>query len=171
VTLTGLDPDNPTAPLNFGAKVFSDSTAAAAFNLEQSLLLVKDPFAAASDPYDTGSFGLGYKWLYGNAGLNAAGNHYYFLLPDGELHSWDGTGSPNVSASTLVATFDASYFADPTKLLNPTTASGVTVSVGGSQGSQVQFNGMSQGQTLFAVAFVTDGLLTARQTFQINVGA
>jgi hypothetical protein len=171
MTLTGGDPDNPPAALSFGAYVFSDSTSAAAFTLSQSLLLAQDPFASPGNPYDVGRFGTNYKWVYSDSGNNAAGNRYYFLTSNGELHSWDGTSTPDVSAHTLVQTFDASYYANPTRLLSPVTTATGNTSVGVSvAGNVVTYSGMTNGQTLFGVAFVTDGILTTRQTFQLTVG-
>jgi hypothetical protein len=167
------DPDSPPATLTSRLYVFSDSKSAAAFSLSQSLLLAQDPFASPGNPYDMGSFGTNYKWVYGYSGNNAAGNRYYFLTSSGELHYWDGTNTPDVSAVTLVGTFDASYYANPMKLLNPvTTPSGNTGATVNSFGLIVQVvSGLSQAQSpYFGVAVITDGVLTARQTFQINVG-
>jgi hypothetical protein len=169
VTLNGSDPDVPAAPLSFGARVFSDINAATAYSIQQQLLLTMDPFASASNPFDMGTFGTNYKWVYSQAGTNAAGNHYYFLLSNGELHYWDGTNNPNVSATTLVTTLTAAYYTNPSLLLSPvTTATGNTSTTVSVTNNQITFGNLTSGQTVFAVAFVTDGLTIARQTFQVT---
>jgi hypothetical protein len=171
LTLTASDADSPAAALTFGVYVFFDSTSAAAFSLTQQLLLAQDPFASPGNPYDVGSFGTNYKWVYSYSGHNVAGNAYYFLTSNGELHYWDGTSKPDVSSLTLVGTFDASYYANPTRLLSPVTTATGNTSVGVAvAGNVVTYSGMTNGQTLFGVASVTDGILAARQTFQITVG-
>jgi subtilisin family serine protease len=52
---------------------------------------------------------LGEKWLA------TASGQWYFLTADGGLYRWNGSQF-NAAASTLVATLDASFHADPSKL-------------------------------------------------------
>lgn len=50
--------------------------------------------------------GLGEKWLRG------ANNQWHFITPDGTLYEWDGSGTSNLTGTT-VATLDASHHHDP----------------------------------------------------------
>jgi hypothetical protein len=62
--------------------------------------------------YDWG--GVKEKWL------GSAFGTWYFLTEDGRFYKWTGSrpGSEFVSGSELVATFDATYYADPSKLFD-----------------------------------------------------
>jgi hypothetical protein len=51
------------------------------------------------------------KWLL------SANNVWYFILPNGELHRWDGTA--NQASGPLLGNVGTSYYADPTLLTNP----------------------------------------------------
>jgi hypothetical protein len=92
-----------------------DPLAQAAYDLDQSMGLV------ANATYNWG--GANEKWVGSTSGM------WYFLTEDGSLYKWTGAspGAGFVSGSELVATFDGSYYLDPTKLTDapvPTAGSG-----------------------------------------------
>jgi hypothetical protein len=70
--------------------------------------------------------GLGKRWLQSDRG-------WLIVLPNGEVH----TATRTASASTRLATLDASYFSEPTRLFDapdvPVDPAGSTVALGGSQ--------------------------------------
>ncbi len=80
----------------------SDPLAELAYNTDQDLGL-----------YTTGIYGenwagWGEKWMKSQNGT------WHFITPDGSFYRWGG--SRNLANSTLVAKFDASFHADPSKL-------------------------------------------------------
>lgn len=95
--------------------------------------------------------GLEEKWLLGD------GDRWYYLLPNGELYKWEGTGTVisaakrgirrisqgrNRATGTLMATVDPRYYADPrgmTAILvkSVTTGPGVVESLAGEGGSLI----------------------------------
>ena len=83
-----------------------DPLVQAAYDLDQSLGLI------ANATYNWG--GAKEKWLGSASGV------WYFLTEDGSLYKWIGSkpGADFVSGSQLVATLDASYYADPSKLFD-----------------------------------------------------
>ena len=89
-----------------GGNSEADLLAQAAYDLDQSLGLV------ANATYDWG--GVKEKWL------GSASGTWYFITEEGKLYNWTGSqpGADFVSGSTLVATLDANYYTDPSKLFD-----------------------------------------------------
>jgi sugar lactone lactonase YvrE len=170
VPVSATDPDAADQPtLTYGAKVFTDALGAQAYQVQQQLGLV-----ALGGPgnYATGDTIAGAKWLQSTSGTDVAGDrlHQYYLLPDGSLHFWDGNAT-HTGASTLVATFNASYYSNPLLLLSPQQA-GVTVgAVGTGSSATLTFDGFAPyGGTILSVyATASDGVLTGAQLFRITV--
>jgi hypothetical protein len=79
-----------------------------ALNLAYALKLQYGWFFSGNDYFNSG--GKQEKWFQG------AGGAWFFILPSGALYKWDGT--INQATGTLIATFDATYYADPSKLYN-----------------------------------------------------
>ena len=79
----------------------NQSTAKAAYVVDQALGL-----RTTGNLYENWG-GLNEKWLQGDAG-------WYFITPNGDLYFWDG-GS-DLTTSTVIATFDSTYHADPASL-------------------------------------------------------
>jgi hypothetical protein len=169
VMVSATDPDAADRPnLTYSAKVFTDPLGAQAFQVQQQLALTA---LMPDGSYDLGDTIAGAKWLQGTTGNDVAGDqlHQYYLLPNGELHFWDGNAN-DTGASTLVATFNAAYYSNPL-LLNPQQA-GVTVStVGTGASATLNFNGFGPyaGTVLSVYATASDGVLTSAQLFRINV--
>jgi subtilase family serine protease len=97
VPLSATDPDGD--PVTFAATAQS-----LAYVLDQQLGLFSD-----------GNLFLNYggrqeKWVQGTGGA------WYFILPSGELHRWDGVA--NTANGALVGTPGASYYAQPDLLYN-----------------------------------------------------
>src|SRR5207245_6810228 len=84
-----------------------------AFDLDQQLGL------SYMGSYYTNLQGHGERWLQGTAAQ-------YFLLPNGELRRWRDAAYSFGSAG-LVATLDAGYYANPSKLWDAKAAPTVTV--------------------------------------------
>ena len=96
-----------------------DPIAKAAYELDQAKALK----FSGRDHLNWG--GTNEKWLQGNDG-------WYFIRPSGEVYKWVGFGK---AAGTLVATLDASYYSDLSKLYDakpPTTLGNESGSSGGS---------------------------------------
>jgi hypothetical protein len=170
VPASASDPDAADQPnLTDNALVFTDPLGAQAFQVQQQLALVA---LMPDGSYATGDTIAGARWLRSTTGSDVAGDrlHQYYLLPDGSLHFWDGSAS-DTGPSTLVATFSAAYYDDPTMLLSPQQA-GVTVgAVGTGSSSALTFDGFGPyaGTTLSVYASASDGALTGAQLFRITV--
>jgi len=96
-----------------------DPIAKAAYELDQAKALK----FAGKDYLNWG--GTNEKWLQGSDG-------WYFIRPSGEVYKWVGSGKAN---GTLVATLDASYYSDLSKLYDakpPATSGNESTSSGGS---------------------------------------
>ncbi len=101
---------------NGEAKV--DPIAKAAYELDQA----KGLKFTGKDHLNWG--GTNEKWLQGNDG-------WYFIRPTGEVYKWVGSGK---ATGTLVATLDATYYADLSKLFDakpPATSGSDSSSSGG----------------------------------------
>src|SRR5262249_25564606 len=104
VTLSATDPDGD--PLTYSAQANS-----LAYLLKSKLGL------STNGNYYLNWGGKNEKRVLGNGAV------WYFILPNGQFYLWDGSST---ATGTLVANLDASYWTDPTLLLN---ASSVTVPV------------------------------------------
>ncbi len=90
--------------------------AARAYQLDQALGL---NFMGS---YYTGYHGQNEKWLQARDG------QFYGILPSGAVHHWLGTAAATFAAGGRVATLDATFHADPSKLWNAPVPPLVTVS-------------------------------------------
>ena len=112
--------------------------------------------------YFQNSRGADEKWINGN------NNVWYWILPNGEVRRWTGTKADLMTPANLVATLDASYYSDPSKLWNASYA--------GNPPSVVSFNGnqmsvRSPAAWVGAYSLVvraSDGISTVQQAFKVN---
>ena len=154
ITLTANDLDGD--PLTYTTEVFiNDSLAQLAYDLDQELGLYRP-----GGGYSTNYRGAGEKYLQGN------NNSWYFLLENGELHRWGGS----IAASTLVATLDSSYYADPTLLHDAQVPSDqVTLSLSGNMLTIDPADGFA-GSFQIRVG-VSDGVTAVTESFDVTVTA
>lgn len=99
--------DKIVSPLPQGSTSTVDSAGNRAWFLDQELNLT---FAGT---YYTGLFGRGEKWVRGIA--NGANNPWYFILPNGDFYSWNGT---NRAEGTLIASLPPLFYLQPQFLWN-----------------------------------------------------
>jgi hypothetical protein len=97
------------------------STASQAYQLEQQLQL------RYLGTYYTNIWGQNEKWMSSAIGI------WYCILPNGQVRRWAGTMTATMQAANLVATLNASYYANPSLLWNAQPASAITASVNGNQ--------------------------------------
>jgi subtilisin family serine protease len=158
LTLSGNDSDGD--PLTYTAQIQGgQSQSATAYHLKQQLGLT---YAGS---YYTNSWGLNEKWLQGSGG------QWYIILPVGELRKWSSTLTATLAPAALIATFDPSYYNDPSRLWNaqPATAPAISISV---TGNQVRIQPPSGYTGTFTVQVtVSDGQASASQSFQVTVAA
>ena len=119
----------------------------------------------------TGSYsenwgGAGEKWMQRTSG------DWYFITPTGALHQWTGaaTGSGFLTGSPFVASFDASFHADPSKLHDapaPAPLSGSTATLNASR--LVVDPGTDFRDILFVTMSATDPFGSVTQTFAVTV--
>lgn len=160
VALNATDADGDH--LTYSAQVSAvDALAQKAYDLNQQLKL-----SQYGGSYSTNLLGAGEKYLRCGDGT------WYFLLPNGGLYRWAGT----IARSTLVATFNAAYYANPALLWNVQPASATPVS---SSDVSVSFSGntlvirRAAGYTSDFCVYVTasDGQATATRSFHVSVQA
>ena len=74
-------------------------------------------------------YGANEKWIAGSGGA------WYGIFPNGEVRRWAGNLNAMLGAANLIATFDASYYNDPSKLWNaaPATMPPAVLSLNGNQ--------------------------------------
>lgn len=162
--LTGSDLDpGQTANLVWTANAY-DALAYKAYELDQSLGLTSSALA-------TNQRFLNEKYVGGNGGIT------YFILPTGAFYQLN---AGNVQASTLLYTFDKSYYDDTSKLYNATApsvlAGGASIvegqPSGGSATLQVNLPGPlpSSGRFIVEVG-LTDGIVLTptKRTLTVNV--
>lgn len=142
-------------PLTYSAQVQGGDSQA--YQIKQDLGLASSP-----NSY-TNALGLKEKWILG-------GNYqWYILLPNGELRKWSNTVKATMIATALIATLDAGYYQEPSKLYNAQAGAGATVTV---SGGQLIIRPVAGFKGSFAVTVtVTDGNTTLTRTFQITVTA
>ncbi len=102
------------------------------------------------------------KYIFG------AGNKTFYILPNGQFFLYTGTATGTTLVGTLLETFPAAYYADPSKIwnsANPTVLAGfVNVS-----GNQINFTPTNFTGTYFVEAFVSDGQKSVKQVITVNV--
>jgi hypothetical protein len=127
----------------------------------------------------TGNFyqgfaGINGEWLKSANGGNAAQGGWYFLLPDGTLHQWDGnTTSATATTSPTVATLNSTYYQVPSLLYSatppPAPPAGVTAAFLGDS-NVLQLSGYKNLAGNFGVEVnVSNGTTTTTQDFLVNV--
>jgi hypothetical protein len=144
VTLHATDPDGD-------AILYSATAVSQAYQLKQQYGF----FFGGKDYFNYG--GQQDKWFQGSGGA------WFFILPNGQLYKWDGTAGQ--ATGTLIATMDASYYANPSLLYNATQ--GATVSVSGTQLTITPNPGFVG--TLTVTATASDGTLSDSKSFTLTV--
>jgi len=103
------------------------------------------------------------KWMIASDGS------YYAILPNGDLRKWLGSASASMQPAGLIATFNASYYTDPSLIWNaaaPTQLAGY-VSVAGNQITLSPPSGYTGRYTV--EVSVSDGIVTSKTTFSVTV--
>lgn len=104
------------------------------------------------------------KWLYSDSG------QWYLIFSNGELRRWAGTISATLTAANLVATLDAAYYADPSRLWNAQQGGSAPVALSIS-GNRLTIQATSNVSGGFQVEVtVSDGRSSATGTFSVNAG-
>jgi hypothetical protein len=147
VALSASDPDED--PLSFSAQADTQE-----YHYKQALGLYTD------GNYYTNWGGRGEKWVQG------AGGFWYFILPDGGLYHWDGSGT---ASGTLIAQLDPADNTDPTRLTDAQPGQGpASLSLFGSTLTITPNTGFTG--VFFVTATVSDGTTTDSKTFKVTVG-
>ena len=155
LTLVGNDVDGD--PLSYTAEAAADSLA---YTLDQTY-----GFYQPINGYYENFRGAGEKYLQGDVG--PGGTDWYFILPSGALHGWDGV---SLASSPLVATLDASYNADPSLLHDAQPSQGQVPVALTVLGDQLTIDPDPGYVGAFVVtASVSDGIGSVFQSFQVEV--
>ena len=112
------------------------------------------------DSYYHNVRGYNEKYIRGN-------DAWYIVMQDGSVYRWAGSMVQTLRESNLVATFDSSYWADPSLLCDARQSTSATVTVSGNQ-LTIQPNAGFRGRFLVE-ATVSDGRSTHSRTFWVNV--
>jgi hypothetical protein len=148
LTLQGSDPAG--LPLTYSAVVDS-----LAYHLKSTLGLHE---AAAG--FYTNVYHGGEQWVQGSGGA------WYYILPSGGFYKWSGVSGQ--LTGTFVAQLDPSYNANPSLLINIQPGQGqATISIRGNSlmiTPNTGFRGV-----LYVTATVSNGYLSASQTFKVTV--
>ncbi|MGE0759339.1 MAG: right-handed parallel beta-helix repeat-containing protein [Pirellulaceae bacterium] len=148
VPLSAADPDGDPLAFNAVAESF-------VYGLDREY-----GFAFSSDYYVNWG-GRNEKWIVDSA------SRWYYITPDGGLYRWDG-GSQATGA--LIATLDASVYADPSLLWNAQPGPvPVTLSVHNAVLAIDPHDGFLG--TLVVLVTVSDGALVQGQTFFVRVAS
>jgi hypothetical protein len=103
--------------------------------------------------------GRGEKWL------QDGGGQWYFILSDGTLYQWDGGSG---ATGTLLGNVGASYYSDPTRLLNPpANEPHAMLSISGTTLTITRDTSWISGMVITVT--VSDGQLTDSKTFNLTV--
>jgi hypothetical protein len=153
VPLQASDPENE--PITFTYKQIY--LPAQAYQLDQQLGLT------SSGNYYTNSRGANEKWMIGNNQV------WYCVMPNGEVRRWTGTMTDTLLPTNLVATFDASYYADPAKLWNAPYA-GMPPAVFGITGNTLSIRSPAQWLGTYQLEVTaSDGHYQVKRLFNVTV--
>ena len=112
--------------------------------------------------YYLNNYGANEKWIIGNNNL------WYIILPNGEVRKWAGTMASTLTPANLIATLDASYYADPSKLWNAPYA-GMPPVVFSLAGNNLSIRSPAAWVGTYSVQVTaSDGLYAVKQTFNVN---
>jgi len=149
-----VDPDGDLVALSAIAR----SLPGAAYLIDQQLGLT------SSGNYSTNAHSLNEKWMY-----DASGNPFA-LLPNGELRQWTGTVAALLSPEALYATFDETFYANPSKLWNAGSVSGIVPVSLSLDGSLLTINPAAGFLDDFLVQLTaSDGSAAARRWFKVDI--
>jgi hypothetical protein len=150
--LVASDPENQ--PLTFTYKQIY--LPALAYQIDQQYGLT------SSGNYYTNLQGANEKWLIGN------NQQWYCLMPNGELRRWAGTMTDTLAPANLMATFNAAYYNDPTKIWHAPYA-GMPPAVFSISGSTLSVRSPAYWIGTYAVQVTaSDKHNSVSQTFNIN---
>jgi hypothetical protein len=117
-----------------------------------------------SGDFFVGSLGAGEKWV--QSSTIASG--WAFILPNGELHAWDGSGA---ATGPLLGNVGTYYFDDPNRLINVPTTAYATTSIMGTT-LTVTRSPVTTVSSIRVTATATDpGMLSDSESFNIIVTA
>jgi subtilisin family serine protease len=156
ITLFGSEPG--VTALTYLASVLA-SPAAQAYQLKQQLGL------QYAGTYYLNQWGDHEKWIKG------AGGAWYCILPNGQLRKCAGNLATTLLPANLIATLPTSYYTDPSTLWNaqPSTAVPPTLTIVGNK-LTIAAPASATGSYQIQVT-VSDGKLTASQTFSLTIQA
>ncbi|OHB69193.1 MAG: hypothetical protein A2V70_02155 [Planctomycetes bacterium RBG_13_63_9] len=155
IALLASDPDGD--PITFSAALFSE-----AYELDQELGLYADQ-ARLTNNYYYNYFGHGEKHILGTGGTG------YFILPNGEFYHWGGS----IESSTLLATLQSVYHADPARLHDAPAPGSIPVTLSIDQQNDTLSIDPDAGYVGSFTVKVTasDGHAQAAESFDVTVSA
>jgi hypothetical protein len=158
-----LDPAVYSNPLQLAGAALAGT----AFNEELALDLV------FTGSFYNGFQGINGDWLQSANGSNAANGGWYFLLPDGTLHQWDGIyAAGTATSSPVVANLNMTYWQAPGLLYKatpPQVPGDVTAAFLGNS-NVLQLSGFKNFMGTFDVQVtITNGVTTTTQEFLVHV--
>lgn len=113
--------------------------------------------------YYQGANGYAEKWMRGSNG------DWFCIIPNGEFRKWTGSMASTLQAGSLVATFDARFYNDPSLIWNAGAVSAAvpTVSV---VGNQLKITAPAGSTETFQIEVTaSDGTTSVKQTFALSV--
>lgn len=155
VNLSAMDIDGD--PLTYSASVVDLQQTA--YSLDQQ----KDFYAHSGGYYENNS-GLGERWI-----VSRVDGLWHAILPDGRLYLWN-SGQNFSTSATLLGSFNADYWQDPTRLFNVQAPQGNgpgSVSLSGDT-LRINLNDGYLGSFSIRVE-VTDSLVSDSETFSVTV--
>ena len=152
ITLSGSDSAN--LAISYSATVAGNS-ASQAYLLDQELGL------KYMGSYYTNEFGDNEKWLSSTSGT------WYCILPDGDFYRFAGSMAATLGTANLIASFDPSYYANPSLLWNAQPAVTPTVAVSGNK-LTISAPANATGSYQITVTASAGGA-SASQTFTLSV--
>ncbi len=155
VTLSATDANND--PLTYSARVVD--LAATAWTLDS-----QHGFNTTGN-YTLNKAGANEKWIRDR---NLA---WFVILPSGELRRWAGSLGDTLKPVNLVTTFDATYWADPAKIVYAPYVAPLPVSLSFVGNRLTIQETKSYAGTFTIVASVSDGTSIASRSFTVTAGS